>query len=158
MKMKRSGKLKVPGGRADDAPFPVDEALVDLVGIKAPAGGEEMDLVGVVGNGLGGDEGGGLRRFRVSAAFHCQFVFGGCGFALVPKGFTGPGVGADDAAGLDLDPGMVIQDGVGAEELDMAELAAEVQEKTKARVHVIVRIRQGRADDENPTGHGWRDE
>jgi len=45
---------------------------------------------------------------------------------------------------------MVIQDGVGAEELDMAELAAEVQEKAKARVHVVVRIRQGRANDQNP--------
>jgi len=111
-------------GFADDAPFPVKESARRSRPIKTPAGGEEMDLVRVVGNGLRGAEGGGFPAVSgVIVAFHGQFVFGWVALPWFQRVFSRPGVGAQDAAGTRSEPRRGGSRRLsGAEELDMAEL------------------------------------
>jgi hypothetical protein len=149
--------LEILRGFADDAPFLVDKAFVDILRVDAPAGGEEVDFFGVTGAGFGRAEGEGFTGVGVAIAFHAEVGFGLGWVTLVPKRFARPGVTAEDAAGFELGPGVVVEDRVGDKVLDVAHLPAEVEEKAEAGVNVFAGIGQGGADDENPAVDGRGD-
>lgn len=149
---------KVFRGFADDAPFLVDEMVVDFFGVDAPAGGKEMDLFGIAGARFGRTEGQCFTGIGIGVAFHGQIDFCLGGWTLVPKCFASPSIAAQDMAGFHLGPGMVVQDRIGDEILDMADFPAEIEEEAEAGVDVLSGIRQGRADDEHPTIYRRGDE
>jgi hypothetical protein len=53
---------------------------------------------------------------------------------------------------------MMAEHAIGREELDVAQLAAQIEQKTKRGVNVIAGVRQAGADDENPAVDRRRDE
>src|SRR5262249_19732868 len=139
-----------PGGFAGDAAFALEKALINLGGIEAPAGGQKGDLIGIGSEGLRCAERCAFSRLGVVSAFQAEFGFGWGPEALFPNGFSGPGISADDAPCFGFDPGMMVQNPAGAEELDVAEPAAELEHKTERCVHVVAWIRKSRANDEDP--------
>lgn len=142
--------LKEAGGFADDAPFFVDETFVDFVGVEAPAGGEEVDFLGVGGAGFVGRIRGDIRGIKIAVGFQREVGFGWGDGPLVPEGFAGPGIATNDAAGIQLRPGVVVEDGIRDKELHVTDFAAEFEQKAETGVDVIIRIGQGGAEDKDP--------
>lgn len=149
----------VPAGPfASNAALVLKEALVNGCGIEAPTCSKEGNLIDVGVDAILHSKRKGLCRISIFETFEAQLPFGGRGFTLVPEGPAGPGVSAENAAMICLDPGMVMQNRTGVEELDTSEFATHFQEETEAGVDVVVRFGQARAEDNDPTFDGWGDE
>src|ERR1043166_1920152 len=141
----------------DACGFP-DASKIYGGGIEAPAAGELINALRVLVQRIW------LRKrscsgcLRVVIAAQAQFRFCGRFASLVPHGFTRPGVAPENLPILHLNPGMMVHHSVDAEELDLADLAAQCGEKLKAGVDVITRVGKARSNDQNPSINRGRDE
>src|ERR1022692_1950573 len=134
------------------------EPFINGRGIKAPARREQGDFFGVDRDDVGLAEQRTLGRLKVMETFQAQLQFRAGLDALIPQCFSRPGVRAHHAARLGARPCVMADHAVGGEELDVPQLAAQIEQETKASIHVITRIRQTGADNKNPAVDRWRDE
>src|SRR5579883_981760 len=131
-----------PGGFPGDSAFHSQEPGVDSARIDAPAGGQQRDFVDVQRRNVRLAEAGRFEGFEVTKALEIEFLFGRGWGALVPNRAPGPRIGADNTAGVRFDPGVVMQNAAGAEELDLAQAAAQFEHKSKADIDVLARVGQ----------------
>src|SRR5947208_3668350 len=118
----------IPVGRfAGDAPLVLEKPLVETGGVEAPASGQEREFIHVRDDALGKADTDTFRRIGIIEAFEVQILFGGGSLTLHPNGSSRPGIGANDVAALDPDPGVMMDNPAGAEKLNLAQLAAQVE-------------------------------
>ena len=122
--------------------------------VQAPARRELWDFIDIAIDGIRAAKGGALDRFGIIEAFQIQLLFGCGATTLLPEGLPGPDVGPEHFAGIGLDPGMMVQHTAQTEELDMAQPAAEIEDKSVARIDVFDWIGQARAKNKNPSLNG----
>lgn len=143
---------------AGNAPLVVKKAFVERGGIETPARGEERDFLDIGIDAILHAEGKWLRGIGVVEAFEAQFLFGSGPSALVPKGSSGPGVSAQNAATIGLHPGMMMQHRAGVEELDAPQLPAQIKKETETGIDIIAWFGQSGAKNDDPAPDGGSDE
>jgi len=135
--------------------FVLKESFINGGRIKTPTSSEKRYFLRIACDGVLHAIRERLRGVGVIEAFEAQFLFGESWLALGPESSPGPGIGADNAASIGFDPGVMMQYAAGIEKLDAAELATDFEDKTKAGVDVVARFGQSRAEDDDPT-FNWR--
>lgn len=136
----------------------LEESFIYGGRVETPAGSQERDFFHITCYGLVHAIWKRLCRIGVIEASQAQFPFGNGWFALVPERSPGPGISADDAAMLGLDPGVMMQNAAGVEKLDAAELATHFEEETETGIDVVVWFGQSGAEHDDPAPDGWGDE
>lgn len=138
--------------------FDLEDDLAGLDGIDPPAAGEQNDpfAIGLLDGRL--VVAGRLNILGVVVGAESEETFVEGDPTLVPESGAGPGVGALHTSVADADPGVVVEDLVRGEELNLTDLAAEAGEKMEAPVGIVRRVREGSADDEGPAFDGRGDE
>src|SRR5579862_8160395 len=152
----RSPIALIPPGRLTcDAPFHTQKARVYPTRINTPTRRQHGDFINIQKCQIRLAEAWRFDGVQVTEALKVQFFFGGSPNALRPKRLAGPGVGADNAAAVSLHPSVVMQDAAAAEELNVAQPAAQFQQESETDVHVLAWIRQTRAHYQNPAFDRW---
>jgi len=146
------------GPFAGDAALVMQEAFVDCSRIETPARGKEWDFFDVGIDAVLHAKGKCLSGIGVIETFEAQFLFGRGPFPLVPQSSSCPGIGAENAATIDLNPGVILQNGACVKELDSTEFAAYVDKEAKTSIDVITRFGQTGTENNDPSFDGGSDE
>src|SRR5579859_5763251 len=127
---------------AGDTAFILQETLVDAGRVETPTGGQQRQFVDVQRHCVGLPEAVSFGGFAIIEAFQLKFFFGAGRIALLPERVIRPGISPDNTAAIGAHPGMRMDNAIGAEELDLAELAAHFHYETEKAVDIITRFRQ----------------
>ena len=108
--------------------------------VEAPSSCKEGNFIDIGTKRIRAGEGSAFNNFGIVVTLQIEFVFGLSRATLFPKGLSRPDIGAKHFAGIGLDPGMMVQHATEAEELDVPQLAAQINYETVTRVDVFAGV------------------
>src|SRR5579859_7861836 len=151
-------RLESPGGFAGDSSLHLEEAGVNSGRVDAPSGGQQRNFIGVQRGDIRLAESRWFGLVEIIKTLKAKFFFGGRRGSLRPNRFSRPCVPPNNPTAVSFDPGMIVQDTAGAEELDPPHFAAQFKQETETDIDVIARFGQPRADHQDPALDGRRNE